>query len=174
LGYDFRADDLPFSVPPTPLDRLAAAILVNRQNLRGAMMAMFTAYFDASGQKSDPFVVVSGYVANFQQWKLLETCWKDLHTECGVDLPFHMTDFAAACQNPDRYAKQKKFRVDYVRLVKDDPKAATQFLHRLAIAQVSTMHCGISCIIPMALYNEVSSLLPLDEVVTCPPSSVQG
>jgi len=127
-------------------------------------MVMFTACFDGSGQRSDKFMVVSGYVANFQQWKMLETCWKDLHSEYGVDLPFHMADFSAACGDPDRYAKQKKFRADYVRLARDT-KSAMEFLHKLAIIQVAAMHCGISCIIPMEIYNDVSTLLPLDEVV---------
>ena len=42
-----------------PVDRLAAALFVNCRNPRARIMAMFTAYFDASGDAiSQPFVVV--------------------------------------------------------------------------------------------------------------------
>jgi len=164
LGYDFRADDLPFSVPPTALDRLAGAIFVNRQNPKGAMMAMFTAYFDASGEERQPFIVVSGFVANFSQWSMLGRVWKEVHEEAEADLPFHMSEFMSACQNPDRYAAQSKARADYVRLSRD-PEKAQKFLHQLAMTEVSTMHCGISCMVPMDLYNDISSLLNLREVI---------
>lgn len=127
-------------------------------------MAMFTAYFDASGAgQGQPFIIVSGYIANFQQWGMFERVWADAHSEAGVDLPFHMAEFMAACSNP-QYASQKNARPDYVRLA-TNPEAAELFLHRLAVTEVSTMHCGISCIVPMDLYNNVSSLLDLRKVV---------
>jgi hypothetical protein len=53
-------------------------------------MALFTAYFDASGnaEESDSFIVVSGYIANFSQWKMLENMWRQIHSEFGVTTPF--------------------------------------------------------------------------------------
>ncbi len=127
-------------------------------------MAMFSAYFDASGQDSDPFFVVAGYVANFGQWQWFESIWREQHRAFNVELPFHMVDFAAACKNPERYAKQRHARQDYVRIASDAINA-NRFLRSLAIAQATLVHCGISCIIPMNLYNGVSSLLDLRQVV---------
>ncbi len=127
-------------------------------------MAMFTAYFDASGEERQPFIVVSGFVANFQQWQMLELAWKGVHEEYEADLPFHAAEFMAAYQTPERYAAQSKARADYVRL-SQSPKKANEFIQKLAMAEVSTMHCGISCMVPMDVYNDISSLLPLNEVV---------
>src|SRR5207247_887910 len=101
------------------------------------MIASFTAYFDASGNALDqPFVVVAGYIANYAQWKNLEEMWEQVHKKHNVDLPFHMAEFAAAVQNPSRYATQKKARADYITLG-NDPKRADLFLTNLMVAQVS-------------------------------------
>ena len=63
-------------------------------------MAMFTAYFDASGDAiSQPFVVVSGYIASYIQWKFVEDTWRQLHTKFGLNLPFHAVEFMAARSN---------------------------------------------------------------------------
>jgi len=147
-----------------PVDSLAATLFVNSDDPSARLMAMFTTYFAASGDgRSQPFVVVSGFVANLQQWQMFERVWKESHDEAGVDLPFHMTEFMSACTNP-KYANQNNARADYVRLA-NDPKAARLFFDRLAITAISAVHCGISCIVPMDIYHNVSSLLDLREVV---------
>ena len=148
-----------------PVDRLAAALFVNAPNPRGRLMAMFTAYFDAAGNAQEqPFVVVCGYVANYGQWKTLETMWAHCHKQFGADLPFHATTFMAAMDNPARYAKQAIARPDYVRIA-HDPQKADLFLRTLCIAQLSTVNCAFSCIVNMNIYNDVSSRLDLREVV---------
>ncbi len=127
-------------------------------------MAMFKAYFDASGDgQGQPSMIVAGFVANLQQWRMFEQVWKEAHDEAGADLPFHMAEFMSACTNP-KYASQKNARPDYIRLAQA-PEAAKLFLHRLAITAVSAVHCGISCIVPMDVYSNVSSLLELRDVV---------
>jgi hypothetical protein len=128
-------------------------------------MAMFTAFFDASGegQADQSLVVVSGFVANFQQWGWFQAMWEKAHLEAGVELPFHMVDFMSACNNP-HYAQQKNARADYVQLAKR-PEDAQKFLYHLALSEVTALSCGISCIIPMKLYNEVNSLLHLRDVL---------
>ena len=127
-------------------------------------MALFSAYFDAAGDdQSQPLVVVSGFVANFQQWGMFQALWERAHREADVEMPFHMTDFMAACNNP-RYVQQKNARADYVRLAQN-PEDAKKFLHHLALSEVTALSCGISCMVPMQLYNEVNAILDLGDAI---------
>jgi hypothetical protein len=126
-------------------------------------MAMFAAYFDASGDPTHPFVVVSGYVANFTQWQMFEHLWEVKHREAGVDLPFHATEFMASIMS-DKYKDQQNARQDYIALAKDTHKALL-FLQSLCALQVLCVNCGLSCIVDMDVYNGVSSLLDLRAVV---------
>ena len=129
-------------------------------------MALFAAYFDASGnaEQQDSFLVVSGYIANYLQWRTFEDMWPNIHAQYGVDLPFHMSSFMAATANPDRYSKQKDARQDYVAIARDNRKAQDFFKH-ICIAQQSVLNCGISCMIDMKVYNQVRSLLDLRKVI---------
>jgi hypothetical protein len=127
-------------------------------------MAIFTAYFDASGSAVDqPFIIVSGYVANYLQWKMFENEWGLCHAKYGLDIPFHMAEFVAACEQP-AYKNQRNARADYVAIAQD-PEKALDFLKQLSGIQRVYVHCGISCIVPMSLYQGVSSLLDLRKVV---------
>jgi hypothetical protein len=60
-------------------------------------MAMFTAYFDASGHPDDvgsrPVLFVSGFVTTVDRWAKFETHWLALLREFGIEPPFHTTDF---------------------------------------------------------------------------------
>lgn len=160
LGW---ADCFPWN-DARPIDSLAAALFVNCNDPETRLMAMFTAYFDASGNSLDqPFVIVSGYVANFLQWKTFEAEWARCHAIFNVSMPFHMATFVAACERPT-YKNQKNARSDYVEISKDLNRAAA-FLKQLAGIQVSYVHCGISCIVRMDVYNGISSLLKLGDVV---------
>lgn len=132
-------------------------------------MAMFTAYFDASGDPTHQFLVVAGYVANFAQWKSFDYTWRRLHEDNGVKLPFHAAEFNAALFN-EKYESQRNARQDYVELAKNFNKA-TDFLGKLCMAQLTYLNCGISSIVTMDVYNGVSSLLKLQEVV---PAYVLG
>ncbi len=125
---------------------------------------MFAAYFDASGDgQKHPVVIVAGFVANLQQWGLFDHLWKKAHQEHGLDLPFHMSTFVSACTN-SKYALQKDARPDYVRIAAQ-PKEAELFIKHLASAALSTIHCGISSVIPMSLYQEVNSVLDLRQLI---------
>lgn len=148
----------------TVLDRLAASIFVNSPDPGGRLMALFSAYFDASGSPVDQsFVIVSGYLANFLQWQLMESSWKDIHKQYGVDLPFHAADFMAATTNP-QYKSQTNARKDYVALA-GDPKKAEDFFHNICLLETTFVSCAITSIVPMDVYNSVSSLLDLRQVV---------
>jgi hypothetical protein len=74
-----------------------------------------------------------------------------------------MSDFVAATTNP-KYAAQTNARHDYVALAKDQDKAK-EFLFKLTIIEVTYVNCSITAIVPMSVYNGVSSLLELREVV---------
>jgi hypothetical protein len=128
-------------------------------------MAMFTAYFDASGNaREQPFVVVAGYLANYLQWRAFEDMWTRVHIEFNVEPPFHMSDLVEATRYPLSYANQKNARRDYIELAKD-PKKARDFLLKIVLAQVTIVNCSITAIVPMDVYNGVSSLLDLRKVV---------
>ena len=160
VRYDFDA----LGGEIKPIDRLAATLFVNTENPGTRLMALFAAYFDASGNGVDqPFVVVSGYISSVYQWRLFEGAWSSVHEEFGVNKPFHMADFMSARTNP-RYELQTKFRQDYVDLAKN-PKTADEFMKRICICQVGMVNCAISCILPMEIYTGVSTLLDLREVV---------
>lgn len=147
------------------LDRLGAALFVNCQNPRGRLMALFSAYLDASGNSvNQPFVIVTGYIANWVQWKLFESQWRSIHEEFNVDLPFHMSDFFEAHLHPLSYALQKKCRRDYIQIAKS-PSKGSEFLKKLTIAQMGMVNCGVSCIIDMDVYNEVSDVLQIREII---------
>jgi len=125
---------------------------------------MFTAYFDAAGNGlRQPFVIVSGYIANSFQWKLFEETWKNAHSEFSVQLPFHMTTFNAARTNPT-YKHQTNARQDYVAIA-SQPEKCEEFFRRLCFAQFSMINCGISCTVPMSIYDEINTYLELREIV---------
>src|SRR5436189_1950870 len=106
---------------------MAASVFVNSSNRRARLMAVFTAYFDASGNAVDQtLVVVSGYIASYIQWTFLENAWTQLHTKYGVNQPFHATDFMAARNNLSNYAKRSNARPDYVAIA-SRPTEADRF-----------------------------------------------
>lgn len=146
------------------VDRLAASLFVNSHNPGGRLMAMFTAYFDASGDAlKQPYVVVSGYIANYLQWKSYENMWTRIHDDHGVKKPFHMAEFVSALSNP-KYAQQKNARPDYI-AISQDPKKARSFLLELCITQATYVNCVVTCVVPMDVYNGVSLLLDLRTVI---------
>jgi len=68
----------------TPLDRLMRSLYPRGTSGR-ELVAIMTAYFDASGAPADqPFVVVSGLVANYLQWKVFEDAWAAIHQRFGI------------------------------------------------------------------------------------------
>lgn len=112
----------------------------------------YTAYFDAGGHPSDqPFVVVSGYIANIHQWKLFNRMWEAIHKEYDVALPFHASDF---------YARKKQ----YTKWELNDPKA-TEFITTLASAQQIYMLVGLSCIVDMGTYREIDDVFQLQTML---------
>jgi len=61
-----------------------------------AILAMFSAYFDASGKAERPGVLsIAGHVSNVKKWKRFETEWRSILDRESVSL-FHMTDFVSS------------------------------------------------------------------------------
>lgn len=57
-------------------------------------IAMFTAYFDASGNKQNSVLTVAGFVSRVNRWERFENEWRSL-LPSSVSM-FHMTDFVSS------------------------------------------------------------------------------
>jgi len=58
-------------------------------------VAIFTAYFDASGKPTSTVLCFGGFVSRPEKWDKFEREWKDIISQEGVSY-FHMTDFASS------------------------------------------------------------------------------
>ena len=75
-----------------------------------------------------------------------------------------MSEFIAALEFPDSYKQQKNARQDYMNIAKT-PDRALSFLRALTNIQMCGVHCGISAIIDMQVYQEVNSVLDLRRII---------
>jgi hypothetical protein len=58
-------------------------------------MAMFTAYFDTSGNRRTSVLTVTGFVSRVEKWDRFDRDWKAILSREGVAI-MHMTDFASS------------------------------------------------------------------------------
>jgi hypothetical protein len=117
-----------------------------------AKLSAFSAYFDASGHPSDqPFVIVSGYVANYMQWQVFNGNWIEVHNRFEMPMPFHMTDFM---QRKPPYNKWSA-----------DTKEADLFLTALCTAQQLNLLLSVSCIVDMGNYRQIDDVLLIDTML---------
>jgi len=115
-------------------------------------MSPFTAYFDASGHPSDqPFVIVSGYVANFLQWQVFNCSWEEAHKKFDVPLPFHMADFMYRGKPYDKWGK--------------DSEEAERFLTSLCTIQQLNTLLSVSCIVEMGDYRQIEEVIQIDTML---------
>lgn len=112
-------------VPYSPVRHLAYLIWPNHDPAR-CFMAVFNAYFDASGDAAAKgkaqALVVAGFVATIKKWQKFERAWPALLEEYNIPSPLHMTDFMAI---KGRYkswsgdaATQESFRLAAVAVLK--------------------------------------------------------
>jgi hypothetical protein len=114
--------------------------------------AAYTAFFDAGGHPADqPFVVVSGFIANCHQWLLFNRMWESVHKRYKVPLPFHASDFYARRPPFDKWAL-------------NDPEADS-FISELATAQQLYILFGVSCIVDMGDYRQVNEVLQIGQMI---------
>jgi len=83
------------------MEHLARSVLFCRYN-EETLMAMFSAYFDASGHPNQKSVLtVAGFVSTVQKWSRFDREWNAILKSEGVTF-FHMTDFVS---NRGEFAK---------------------------------------------------------------------
>ena len=80
---------------------------------REVQIAMFTAYFDASGKKRMPAVAVAGFVSTVTKWDCFEREWSAILRRNNVPL-FHMTDFASSAADFADWKRQTERRKLFV------------------------------------------------------------
>src|SRR5665213_2319100 len=85
-------------------------------------MAMYTAFFDASGNHESPAAMfVAGLVASADEWLAFEREWLALLSANGMESPFHMTDFKAGAPPYGEWLrdipKQHKFEREAVKII---------------------------------------------------------
>jgi Protein of unknown function (DUF3800) len=66
----------------------------DQNQLAKSLVAMFTAYFDASGTPQETALTMAGYVADEQKWVKFENCWQEILGRENIK-SFHMTDFVS-------------------------------------------------------------------------------
>lgn len=85
-------------------------------------MAIFNAYFDASGSERTRVIAVAGFVSRVEKWERLEDEWKELLPDT-VHM-FHMTDFVSgrdgweSWRGPDNSERRAKFIQSLVACIK--------------------------------------------------------
>lgn len=76
----------------SPIQHLARSVFLGH-DWRKCIFAMYTGYFDASGDLTDVGFVVSGYVATVEDWDRFDADWKIALAHDNVPY-FHMQEFA--------------------------------------------------------------------------------
>jgi hypothetical protein len=76
-------------------------------------MAVFTAYFDASGDKQKRVLAVAGFVATVTQWTRFDEDWKAILDGEGVTA-MHMTDFASSQREFASWKNESERRKQFV------------------------------------------------------------
>jgi hypothetical protein len=104
------------------LGHIASAIRL-RGDPRRFLIAVFTAYFDASGHPSSGTTFfVSGFASSEKKWLLFEGEWAALLARYAITPPFHMKEFAPAVGQyaawKDDKARRKAFLGEAVKLLK--------------------------------------------------------
>ncbi len=91
-------------------------------------MAMFSAYFDASGHPGQGgALTVAGYVSRVAKWKRFDVGWKAILDRENVS-QFHMTDFASSfgeyCEWRGQTERRKTFTADLFQCIKKNTNKA--------------------------------------------------
>jgi hypothetical protein len=118
-------------------------------------MALFTAYFDASGTSQATALTMAGYVAGLNKWDKFEKRWKEIlereHVKC-----FHMTDFVSCHGEFEGWKEKPGVRK---RLLEDLQECARKFTNKRFSASVI-----------ISDYNAVNDEFHIEEVFGRPYS----
>lgn len=74
------------------IEHIAGSVFLNHDP-KARFMVMFTAYFDDSGtHEGSKVTVVAGYISTVEQWKKLESEWRDVLNDAGIEF-FRMSKY---------------------------------------------------------------------------------
>jgi hypothetical protein len=119
------------------------------------LMAVFTAYYDASGQQSDRggALIVAGVVATVQKHEKFWTAWRKALIEAGVP-HFHMKEFA---HSRGAYADWKGKEIQRV-----------AFLKRLIAVMKRHLNKSFSVWLPIAEFKEINTRVDFPDALKEP------
>lgn len=116
-------------------------------------MAVFHAYFDASGTKRNSVLTVAGFVARVGKWQRFAAEWESILAAHGVGF-FHMTDFVSS---------QGEFRT-----WKGDSHRRRIFISQLVECARKHTNKGIAASVVLDDYDAVNSIYPFRESAGTP------
>jgi hypothetical protein len=119
-------------------------------------MAMFTAYFDASGNKRTRVLSIAGFVSQVPKWERFEKEWRTLLPPT-VQL-FHMKDFVSSRKGWEQWKGHSVKRV--------------WFVSRLVACIRRHIHNGFSAQVSMAHYRAMDAEFAFSEKFASPYSLV--
>src|ERR1035438_6245958 len=79
--------------PYSNIEHLARSIWLSRYSSEN-LIAMFTAYFDASGRRDTRVLTMAGFVSDVRKWAKFDGKWSAILKRENIPA-FHMTDFVA-------------------------------------------------------------------------------
>jgi hypothetical protein len=136
----------------SPLQHLARATNICPKG--NPFVAVFTAYFDASGSESSTVMSVAGFVSRLEKWVRFESAWKSFLPET-VSM-FHMTDFVTGREGWESW-KGPEHR-----------KRRAQLLQNLVGCIKLHTNQGFTSSVRLSEYREVNKLYRLRERVGSP------
>lgn len=107
--------------PLFPAEQLVRAVFPS--SLKDRYLAVFTAYFDASGNRQMSVMSVTGFVSRAAKWIRFEKRWRSLLPE-SISM-FHMTDFASSYGGWEAWKGESAKRVALIESLVSCAKAHT-------------------------------------------------
>jgi hypothetical protein len=143
-------------MPYSFIEHLARSVLF-AQYSDDALIAMFTAYFDASGHPDRRSVLtVAGFVSTVKKWTRFDTEWNAILKSEGVKV-FHMTDFVSS---------QGEFAVGW----KGETDKRRVFIERLVACLKKNVNKAFRATVVLTDYQEANESYQLEEFVGPPYS----
>jgi hypothetical protein len=136
------------------VEHLARTVLISRYE-ESSLVALFTAYFDASGTPEATVLTMAGYVADVAKWIKFEKRWQEILNREHVKR-FHMTDFAS-CEGEFKGWREK-------------PEIRKRFLEDLQECARKFTNKRFSASVIISDYRAVNKKFYLEEVFGRPYS----
>jgi hypothetical protein len=127
-----------------------------------SLMAMFTAYFDASGAPDDPNVkslTVAGFLASADQWIIFDRRWRKVLKKYGVTA-LHMREFAHSKGEFEGWDKEPK------------KEKRAFFIGELVTILQRLMRCSFACTLSLNDYRKNEGRYKIRKVAS--PLAIAG